>query len=286
MQKKEQTKMIDVRSNRIDSSNYDDLLTLAESSGKENVRKIKRLAPCIKNAYNEYDKIISNYQLKPDKSRFNKHQKIIEGYYSPNPPKEIADELTKMRRRRLGQCPFCGKPGKHRILDHFIPKSDWPEFSILRNNLVNQCDTCSSKKWSHYYCHINKVAKFIHPYYSNLLTYVNFKFHFDTTNCNDIIGANIDLKICISGSLPNCSIQRVERHLKELDVKKYALIYAREKYEDTLDEVNLEAIDMVSKLQSDIKLAYKKSHNHWDYCIFTAMLQNTDVMDYLVQHQP
>jgi 5-methylcytosine-specific restriction endonuclease McrA len=278
--------MIDVRSNRIISSNYDDLLTLAESSEKISVRKIKRLSPFIKNAYSEYDKIISRYHLEPNQSRFKKQKKVIEGYFSPNPPTEIAKELYKMRRRKLRQCPFCGRPGKPRILDHFIPKSDWPEFSLLRNNLVNQCNECSSKKWRHYYCEINQVAKFIHPYYSHLLTHVNFNFDFDTTNCSDIVGASIDLKILISRNVRGRSRQRIIRHLKELDVKGYALEYAKDKYDDILDDVSLEVIDMVSKLEDDIKLSYEKSHNHWDGCIFEAMLKNTDIMAFLVQHQP
>lgn len=277
--------MIDVTKNKVDIDQYNDLLNLAISTNTKNTRNIKRLSPFIRNTYRDYDKIIGRYHLEPTASRLKKNKKIIEDYYTSSPV-AIDKELSKIRKRRLSQCPFCGRPCKPRILDHFIPKSHWPEFSILRNNLVNQCNSCSSKKWNHYYCNTNNTAKFIHPYYSNLLTKVNFKFIFDTSSCTNIIGASIDLKIIISRSVRGRSRRRIRKHLYELDIKKYALEYAKDKYEDILEDASYKEVDMVNRLEEDIKIANRKSTNHWDGRIFEAMLANADIKGYLMQHQP
>ncbi|WP_419240483.1 hypothetical protein [Photobacterium leiognathi] len=277
--------MIDLTKNKLSIAQYDDLLNLAILSNKKNTGKIKRLSPFIKNAYSDYDKIINHYHQEPTPSRLIKHKNTIEEFYTL-PPVSIEKELSKIRKRKLSQCPFCGRPCKPRILDHFIPKSHWPEFSILRNNLVNQCSSCSSKKWNHYYCNTDKKAKFIHPYYSSLLKKVNFKFHFDTSSCSNIIGATIDLKIIISRSVCGRSRRRIRKHLDELDINKYALEYAKDKYEDILEDASYQEVDMVDRLKGDIKIANRKSTNHWDGRIFEAMLANADIKAYLDQNKP
>ncbi|PHI39161.1 hypothetical protein CBQ28_01170 [Pseudoalteromonas sp. GCY] len=277
--------MIDVTNLRPPINRYNDLLNLAKSSATKNSRNIKRLSRFIEETYSDYDKIITQYHRKPLPSRLTKHNKIIEGYFT-SPPVSIGHELSILRNRKLHQCPFCGRPGKPRVLDHFIPKSLWPEFSIFPNNLVNQCNSCSSKKWNHFYCDTDKRAKFIHPYYSSLLTQVNFNFNFDTSDCIDIIGAIIEVKITISKSVRGRSRRRIRKHLKELDVKNYALEYAKEKFEDILDIASLEEINMIDRLEGEIKVAHRRSCNHWDGRILGAMLANADIKAHLEQCSP
>ena len=60
-------------------------------------------------------------------------------------------------------CPYCGGIGSVKELDHFLPKSKYPQFSLLTSNLVPSCKICNQdlKK--------SKFAKkyedqIIHPY--------------------------------------------------------------------------------------------------------------------------
>lgn len=60
-------------------------------------------------------------------------------------------------------CPYCGGIGSVKELDHFLPKSKYPQFSLLTSNLVPSCKICNQdlKK--------SKLAKnyedqIIHPY--------------------------------------------------------------------------------------------------------------------------
>lgn len=74
--------------------------------------------------------------------------------------------LTAIRNTKgLLSCPMCGSPATG-SLDHYLPRDHYPEFSIMRANLVPACMHCNSSgkgttyKGSH-------PERFIHPYYDN-----------------------------------------------------------------------------------------------------------------------
>ena len=60
-------------------------------------------------------------------------------------------------------CPLCGSLGG-RSLDHALPRSLFPEFSILRENLVPACTICNTDEKGGTY-RGRRPERFIHPYY-------------------------------------------------------------------------------------------------------------------------
>lgn len=76
------------------------------------------------------------------------------------PGRTIYDQLVSLA--PLGRCPFCGF-GQSRSLDHYLPHSLHPIYSVLPQNLVPCCGDCNGIK-------NNMVAAIedeqtIHPYY-------------------------------------------------------------------------------------------------------------------------
>lgn len=66
-----------------------------------------------------------------------------------------------------GTCPYCGHR-KVRTIDHYLPQSKFPIFSVSPTNLVPSCVECNADKGA-------KTAKrapkqFIHPYFDRLPT--------------------------------------------------------------------------------------------------------------------
>ncbi|MBD8548261.1 HNH endonuclease [Sphingomonas sp. CFBP 8760] len=61
-------------------------------------------------------------------------------------------------------CPMCGSLGG-RSLDHALPRQRFPEFSILRENLVPACEICNSSEKGDTYRGPSRPTRFIHPYY-------------------------------------------------------------------------------------------------------------------------
>ncbi|WP_180698317.1 HNH endonuclease signature motif containing protein [Pseudomonas crudilactis] len=68
--------------------------------------------------------------------------KLYETYFVPEekPTREIYEKLLNSAKE---SCPFCGGIGTPRNLDHFLPKSHFPQFSILPSNLVPSCRDCN-----------------------------------------------------------------------------------------------------------------------------------------------
>lgn len=53
-------------------------------------------------------------------------------------------ELRRMRQKEgLKSCPVCGSPVTG-ALDHYLPRTVYPEFSIMRANLIPACSHCNS----------------------------------------------------------------------------------------------------------------------------------------------
>ncbi len=74
----------------------------------------------------------------------------------------------------VGYCPYCGlsirpKPhGKNADRDHVLPRSKYPEFSVLRVNLVLSCDDCNDCMKAGV---LNEGGQwlFVHPYFDDFL---------------------------------------------------------------------------------------------------------------------
>ncbi|OIQ19966.1 MAG: hypothetical protein BM556_05615 [Bacteriovorax sp. MedPE-SWde] len=60
-----------------------------------------------------------------------------------------------------GDCPFCGF-GEITDVDHFLPSSSYPEYSIYTNNLIPSCHRCNNLK-------NNSGLVNFHPYFDNVI---------------------------------------------------------------------------------------------------------------------
>jgi len=79
----------------------------------------------------------------------------------------IASELSDLTKRYFGRlCPYCGVDTVSHI-DHYLPRSEFPEFSISLQNLLMSCDGCNSTyKGTHWGNGVHK--KVFHPALDNI----------------------------------------------------------------------------------------------------------------------
>ncbi len=64
-----------------------------------------------------------------------------------------------------GRCPLCGI-GTVNTLDHYLPKSLFPVYSVTPNNLVPACVWCQAEK-SEYFSRTEE-GQLLHPYFDNM----------------------------------------------------------------------------------------------------------------------
>lgn len=69
-----------------------------------------------------------------------------------------------MGRICVAKCPFCGI-GESSTLDHYLPKEQYPEFSVFPMNLVPSCAVCNTRKGDRILDERTMARMFLHPYY-------------------------------------------------------------------------------------------------------------------------
>jgi hypothetical protein len=63
------------------------------------------------------------------------------------------------------RCPMCGF-GEVSTLDHYLPRTAFPEFAILALNLVPACGRCNQLKDTHF--GLESEDQFLHPFFDTL----------------------------------------------------------------------------------------------------------------------
>ncbi|SEP85717.1 hypothetical protein SAMN05216548_101654 [Faunimonas pinastri] len=84
-----------------------------------------------------------------------------------------------LKRIAVARCPFCGI-SESSTLDHYLPKEQYPEFSVFSLNLVPCCSPCNTRKRDKILDDETNVRLFVHP-------------HFDQIPTTLFLAANIDL---------------------------------------------------------------------------------------------
>ena len=79
--------------------------------------------------------------------------------------RKIYDKLKSLA--PLERCPFCGI-GTVTTLDHYLPKTKFPTFSVLPYNLVASCKDCNTGKLDS--CATTQNTQTLHPYYDDFTT--------------------------------------------------------------------------------------------------------------------
>lgn len=85
--------------------------------------------------------------------------------------KEIKKKTISDAKTKNGLvCPYCGiKRNEIHDLDHYMPRSKYPEYSILSNNLIYVCTTCNQDYKKNEFLDSSNLRKFLNPYYDSIL---------------------------------------------------------------------------------------------------------------------
>lgn len=72
-----------------------------------------------------------------------------------------------LKRIIVARCPFCGI-SESSTLDHYLPKEQYPEFSIFPKNLVPSCALCNTRKKDRILEKGTDVRMFLHPCFDTI----------------------------------------------------------------------------------------------------------------------
>lgn len=137
------------------------------------------------------------------------------------PARRIYDELLNSAPK--GKCPFCGF-GHASTLDHYLPKSKFPFFSVLPVNLVPACRDCNSgtKKTKTASIAEDQV---LHPYYDHQ-SFISEQWLF--SKVSETSPASITFFVNPPKSWDQISQQRVLTHFIDFSLSKRFSVEAAE----------------------------------------------------------
>lgn len=188
----------------LDASVYDTKMNLGEIYTYTPLIRFHD-AMCIKSTKDDYEKLYTQYFVPKAK----KTRKIYDAI------------LTSAK----GKCPFCGGIGDPTNLDHFLPKAEYPQFSIYPSNLVPSCRDCNMGEKKVGYAK-SAEEQTIHPY---LDKQIFFEEQWITSNY--IADSNLDqpgeFRYYVNAPInwTNIDKARVEKYFKDF---KLASRYAKQ----------------------------------------------------------
>ncbi len=115
---------------------------IVNKKNKARRKRLQRLRPKIETAYKEYDRVKPELE-KIEALTFARRKKDLIHCYENSTwdRNRLYNKVVKLAWR----CPYCTS-GTVATLDHYLPKDDYPEFSILPDNLVPSCHRCNTPR--------------------------------------------------------------------------------------------------------------------------------------------
>ena len=145
-----------------------------------------------------------------------------------HPARNIYDKLLLAANDK---CPFCGGIGRPKTLDHFLPKANYPQFSVFPLNLVPACRDCNTGKR-------NTLAtsardQVLHPYLDDDCFFTEqwiFARVVQTEPCA------IEFYVSPPENWDGVSKDRVNKHFDDFDLAKRYSIQAAEELSTLVDQ--------------------------------------------------
>lgn len=148
---------------------YEQIITNSRDSNKKIV--LENIKEVIFERYTHYDTNKNKLELIIESPNFQKDEKIyLKSNYSRNKlgylEGQIVTNILEIQTPQMkNKCPYCGID-KPRTIDHYLPQSLFPEYSVFPQNLIPCCSNCNSKKGNRWIEEGSRI--FINYYYDDL----------------------------------------------------------------------------------------------------------------------
>jgi hypothetical protein len=220
------------------------------------------------------------YQLPQDASRNDDviingiTKKQIKNLYSQymvpqdKPARMYYDALIGMAPH--GKCPYCGF-GQASTLDHYLPKSKYPFFSILANNLIPSCKDCNTGKSSD----VAMVAglQSIHPYFDGDI-FVESQWLY--AQIEETMPLSVTYYVDPPEDWPEVAKQRAINHFADFNLGRRFSVEAADEISSVADSFSqsieyLDGQEVARQLERKSNAEFRKHKNSWKTALYQAL---------------
>jgi len=167
------------------------------------------------------------------------------------------------------KCPFCGF-GHVKTLDHYLPKSTYPQFSVFPSNLIPACNDCNFSKRAG--LPKTKGEQSIHPYFDSSLISEQWLF----ARLVHSTPVTVDYYVKAPAHWPEVNVDRVTKHLEVFDLRKRFAIEAADELANVRNILrrNFGVIGpaaVKAELLAQASDRYTLHRNSWQTAFFQAL---------------
>lgn len=172
---------------------------------------------------------------------------------------------------RNERCPFCNKQVV-KTVDHYLPKTKYPIYSITPINLVAACRDCNTEKDN--YFPRTRDEELLHPYYDDI---ENCRWLF--AKIHESLPIIFDFFVNPPEHWDTTTTKRVENHLEVLKLRKMYSSYAAGYVEDIrrrLKELyqTIGETGVKEHLQEEYESCYDNDKNSYKTALLECLIKN------------
>lgn len=255
-----------------------------DESKKSKLREIKGI---IFERYEHYETNASNLERISSSPIIDAQEKVyLKSNYSRNKSgylegKVVSAIIHAQTPQLKSKCPYCGID-KPRTIDHYLPQSQFPEYSIYPKNLIPCCGYCNSKKSKRWL--ENGKRLFINYYFDDLpynIIFLEVSLNYATGNNAPKIKYGL-----VDNGINGDEFELINSHFEKLDlVNEYESIAEEEISnirQTILANLHLNNERHLENLNMSLKTLEKKyGINYWKSALYRAILRNEDFLNYI-----
>ncbi|HBP6267119.1 HNH endonuclease [Pseudomonas aeruginosa] len=185
-----------------------------------------------------------------------------------------------LKRVCVARCPLCGI-SESSTLDHYLPKEQYPEYSVFPSNLVPSCAVCNTRKRDRVLDEGTSVRMFLHPCYDPIpnLAFLTVRIRMEA----DALILSYQLTRPDGMALRN--FQHLRSHFKELNLadryRRMGLEHLGGQYPALRRAYGLGNAERVAEKLNEEAQDFEEvfGPNYWLAKLYRALASNIDFCD-------
>ncbi|MFG1768320.1 HNH endonuclease [Nocardia salmonicida] len=203
--------------------------------------------------------------------------KVLLGNYAlldkGRPLEDLRNSIFRAALSRNSRCPLCER-AQVCALDHFLPKSEFPEYSILADNLIPVCERCNRLKGDE--CDRTDGLLMFHAYFDEFPDIELLLADIDVDNT-----VSIRYSLHRSDRIDDFTFERVEKQFEILGLFDFYQMEAIAELTDQIDLYDetytcLGHLGLQSTLSALARGAERRGVNHWKAVLYRALSRNSE----------
>jgi hypothetical protein len=177
-----------------------------------------------------------------------------------------------------GKCPLCAT-NQATTIDHYLPRTVYPEFAVLPANLIPSCAYCNHAKGTAYAA--DGAALFLHVYFDAIPRDERFLFADAAVDSRTVV---VSFRVDPPASIAEPLNQRIITHFARLALATYYIndgvreISERQGRLKAMLADGLGPDDVRDYLAQEARsVADATGVNYWKYAVLVALAENPDV---------